>query len=168
LPEPIAIERRRDLAQDAAAVDDSLVDVYPVARAFVDHDALAQRIGLDADDLGELPGLDQRGQAFAQLAQFGVFLLERTGAHGLQLELALVGSQALIFSTQFGLSLEARGQCAPRRTRRVHGHLHGIGGGLQCKAQVLFPLAVLIVVHEHDRQQRIDREAQPGRGSATV
>jgi hypothetical protein len=103
----------RDLPENAIGVDHRFVDEHAVASALIDHEALAQRTGLDTDDLGELPVLDQRRQRGVQAAQLSVLLLERRLAHLAELELALVLAQALVLSAQCGRAAHAVGEHAP-------------------------------------------------------
>jgi hypothetical protein len=74
----------RDLAEDAIGVQRGLAAEYAVTASLVDQHALAERVEVDAHDLGDQRPLHDARRAFAGAAQAQVLLLERFEAHQLE------------------------------------------------------------------------------------
>ncbi len=86
------------LTQQAFLIQDRLALENPVAGTAVQQDPLAQAVELDSDDLRDLPAVRDRRQGLLESAQLGVLLLECLEAHAAQLDLALLRTQAIVFT----------------------------------------------------------------------
>src|SRR6202047_2765681 len=99
-------------------------------------------------------------QCRGETAQLAVLARHRLVAHGAQLKIALRSAQPRVLRLQHLARLQAFAEPAPRGRRGVYRQLDRVGGRLQHVAQLFQVVLALVEVHDDDRQQRVEREAE--------
>lgn len=117
---PRGIRHQLDhLAHQATGIEHRLAKHHAIALALVDQDAVGERVGIDADQLGDLDLLIDQCRRIEQLAQAHVLLSQGRQFLYAPLHQQSFGLEFFVLGDQLGATAELAGDTLPQALRQV-------------------------------------------------